>query len=260
MFFTGLRCLKTDSGSVRPAAHDNRRFQFKGEISIVISYQNDTELFSLVREYLYTAVVGDIMDKMGLVHQFLPPQIRPLKDDMFLVGRAMTVLESDIEDITDERILNKPFGMMLEALDSLQEGEIYVCSGSSYRYALLGEIMTARLVYCKGAGAVLNGYLRDTKGILEQNVPVFSAGSYAQDQAPRGKVLDYRVPITFGDVVIHPGDLVIGDIDGVLTVPQDREKEIIQSAYEKATGEKNVAKAIRAGMPAAEAFSRFGIM
>lgn len=232
----------------------------KKENSTVIRYENDAELFRLVKEHLYTAVVGDIMDKMGLYHRFLPPVIRPLRDDMFLVGRAMTVLECDVEDITDETIRNKPFGMMLEALDSLKEGEIYVCSGSSYKYALLGEIMTARLVYCKATGAVLNGYLRDTNGILRQNVPVFSAGPYAQDQAPRGKVLDYRVPITFGDVVIEPGDLIIGDIDGVLVVPKDREEEIIELAYEKATGEKNVAKAIKAGMPAAEAFSRYGIM
>ena len=226
----------------------------------MLEYSNDRELFEIVRENLYTAVVGDIMDKMGLLHQFLPQNIRPLKDDMFLVGRAMTVLESDIAKIQDENILSKPFGMMLEALDSLMEGEIYVCSGSSYHYALLGEIMTARAVYCKAAGSVLNGFLRDTNGILAQDFPVFSAGCYAQDQAPRGKVIGYRVPITFGDVVINPGDLMIGDIDGVLVVPRDKEKEIIEKAYEKATGEKYVAKAIKAGMSASEAFSRFGIM
>ena len=69
-------------------------------------YSNDKELFSLMKTQLYTSVVGDILDKMGRTHQFLPPQVRPLKDDMVIAGRCMPVLEADVtglpqEDITD---------------------------------------------------------------------------------------------------------------------------------------------------------------
>ena len=226
----------------------------------MLEYQNDKELFEIIKKEMYTAVIGDIMDTMGLTHQFLPQAIRPLRDDMFLVGRAMTVLESDIDKIKDPALVEGAFGKMLDALDSLKEGEIYVCSGCSWDYAVIGEIMSTRAVYCGSTGAVLNGFLRDTNGILALDYPVFSAGCYAQDQAPRGKVIDYRVPIEFGDVTIHPGDLMVGDIDGVLVVPQDKEKEILEKAYEKATGEKFVAKAIKAGMSAKEAFTKYGIM
>ena len=59
-------------------------------------WNDDKALFSLIKEELYTAVIGDIMDKMGYTRQFLPPQIRPLRDDMLVVGRAMTVLEADV--------------------------------------------------------------------------------------------------------------------------------------------------------------------
>jgi len=89
-----------------------------------------------------------VMDKMGLYHQFLPPNIRPLKSDLFLIGRAMTVLEADVcgnaEQQSKNPVLAKSFGFMLEALDDLRPGEIYICSGSSPDYALWGEIMSAR--------------------------------------------------------------------------------------------------------------------
>lgn len=222
-----------------------------------MEYANDKELFAMMKTDLYTAVVGDIMDKMGLQHQFLPPHIRPLKEDMILVGRAMTVLESDVENA---EIHGKSFGLMLEALDNLKEDEIYVCSGCSHNYAVLGELMTLRAKYLKAGGAVLDGYLRDTKGILATGFPVFSLGSYAQDQAPRGAVLAYRVPITFGDVTIHPGDILFGDIDGVLVIPQEHELEILKKSYEKATGEKTVGQALMKGVPSVDAFAEYGIM
>ena len=98
-------------------------------------WETDKELFAIVREELYTAVVGDIMDKLGYLHQFLPPQVQPLRDDMFLVGRAMTVLEADcFEDLpghSNNPVMKQPFGLMLEALDDLKEDEIYICTGSS---------------------------------------------------------------------------------------------------------------------------------
>lgn len=87
---------------------------------------------------------------------------------------------------------------MLDALDDLKEDEVYVCSGSSDTYALVGELMATRAKHLKAAGFAVNGFIRDTWGILNLEIPTFSYGSYAQDQAPRGKVLDYRVPILVG--------------------------------------------------------------
>ena len=155
-------------------------------------WDNDDELFHLVRKELYTAVVGDIMDKLGLFNQFLPPQITPLNESSFIIGRAMTVLEADVNSISSSfnPILNKPFGLMLEALDDLKKNEIYICTGSSPDYALWGELMSVRAQKLGAAGAVVDGYSRDTISIRNINFPVFSYGRYAQDQAPRGKVID----------------------------------------------------------------------
>jgi regulator of RNase E activity RraA len=225
-------------------------------------WKNDYELFEIVRNELYTAVVGDIMDKMGLLNQFLPPQIQPLRDDMFVVGRAMTVLEADVvsDSSSNNPVLNRPFGLMLEALDDLKINEVYVCTGSSPSYALWGELMATRAQILGAAGAVVDGYSRDTKGILELNFPSFSYGRYAQDQAPRGKVIDFRVPIEMKGVRINPGDIILGDIDGVCVVPKEAEEEVFRLAIEKARGEKMVQKKIQEGMSTVDAFAKFGIM
>ena len=227
-------------------------------------WKDDKELITLIKEELYTAVIGDIMDKMGYIHQFLPPRIRPLRDDMLVAGRAMTILEADAYDNQTDSganpILKRSFGLMLEALDDLKENEVYICSGSSPEYALWGELMSARAMQCKATGAVVNGYSRDTKGILALNFPCFSYGPYAQDQAPRGKVIDYRVPIEIEGVKVNNGDMLIGDIDGVCVVPQEIEEEVFTRALEKARGERVVLKKIQEGMRARDAFDQFGIM
>lgn len=226
--------------------------------------ENKDDLFTLIREELYTAVVGDIMDQMGYLHQFLPPQIRPLRDDMILAGRAMPVLEADIGSgpLEEEypHLLDKSFGLMLEALDDLRKDEVYLCTGSSPTYALWGELMGTRALKLGAAGAVVNGYSRDTRGILALNFPTFSYGCYAQDQAPRGKVINYRVPVDVNGVKVNPGDIIIGDIDGVCIIPREIEEEVILLALEKARGEKHVQKEIVKGMSAVDAFERYRIM
>jgi len=227
-------------------------------------WKSDEELFALSRSELYTAVVGDIMDILGHKRQFLPPSIQPLRDDMVVIGRAMPVLEMDDEGGEgpgrQSAVVNRPFGLMLPALDDLKPGEVYVCSGSSPAYALWGELMSMAATNRGAVGAVVNGYSRDTKGILAQNFACFSMGRYSQDQRPRGKVVDFRCTIKFGDVTVRPGDIVFGDLDGVCVVPKEIETEVFTQAFEKARGEKRVFEAIKGGMKAQESWDKFRIM
>ncbi len=218
--------------------------------------QTDTDRFAIIREKLFTAVVGDVMDSLGLLRQFLPPEIRPLRDDMIVVGRAMPVLE---QDLTEDRPV-KPFGVMLEALDDLKQGEVYVAGGIAGPYAMWGELMSTRARVLEATGAVLDGFSRDTWGILKLDFPVFSRGRYAQDQAPRGEVVDFRVPVRIGQVEIHPGDIVFGDVDGVLAIPRAVEDEVVRLAIEKVSKENLVRKAILEKSSAVAAFERFGVM
>lgn len=227
-------------------------------------WDNDTELFQLVKTDLYTSVVGDIMDKLGYLHQFLPPEIKPLQAGMKIAGRAMPVLEADVDGDSFRQdyghLADKTFGLMLEALDDLKTHEVYICTGASATYALWGELMATRAMQLGSAGAVVNGFSRDTRGILALNFPVFSYGPYAQDQAPRGKVVDFRVPVSIGPVRIAPGDIIVGDLDGVCVVPRLIEEEVFCRALEKARGEKQVQLRIQEGMSAKEAFDKYGIM
>ena len=109
---------------------------------------------------------------------------------MVVIGRAMPVLEADVfaerrfEDsqsamtgnpIVD--VMRKPFGIMFEALDQLQPGEVYICSGSSPRYALWGGLMSTRAIAIGAAGAVVDGFSRDTNEILRLGFPTFSQGT-----------------------------------------------------------------------------------
>lgn len=220
-------------------------------------------VFSTLRDKLFTAVVGDVLDKMGCRRQFLPQAIGALTPNMKVIGRAMPVLEADIFDEGSRPrggVEPKPFGLMLEALDDLQPNEVYIATGGSFRYAFWGELMSTRARFLRAAGAVLNGFVRDAEGIEALGFPTFSRGLYAQDQGPRGKVIDFRVSIEIEGVRVAPGDLIFGDREGVLVIPSEVEVEAIEAALAKASTENRVATAIRNGMGAREAFETYGVL
>ena len=231
-------------------------------------WKDDGEMLSLMKEKLYTPVVGDILDQMGYPHQFLPAKIRPLasqvpsamltesagKNWLKVAGFACTVLENDIYGAP-----KKPFGYMTEALDQLRPNEIYVATGAHHS-ALWGELLTASAKARGAVGAVLDGYTRDTPMVLEQDFPVFCTGTWAQDSSIRTYVFDYRCDIEIGQVTIHDGDLIFGDVDGVLVIPRAIAGEVIERALEKAATEKTMRKAIEGGMLVTEAFEKFGVL
>lgn len=227
-------------------------------------WSNDDELFALMRTRLFPAVVGDVLDTMGLLKQFLSPSIRPLRSDMVVAGRAMPVLETNCFSANEPNgqlpISRQPFGLLFQALDDLKPHEVYVATGCAPQFALWGGLMTTRAMHLKAAGAVLDGYSRDTPEVLDLGLPVFSYGGYAQDQGPRGKVVDYRVAVEIAGVRIEPGDILFGDLDGVLVIPRRAEEEAIRKALEKASTENKVRDAIRMGMGTVEAFKTFGVM
>ena len=224
-------------------------------MSQTAEWANDEQMFALIKNELYTPVVGDILDDIGYAHQFLPQPIQPMRESMKLAGRAMPVLMIDVFGKQKQ-----PFGKLTEALDQLKPGEIYLASGGEMRCAYWGEILTATAKKRGAVGAAINGFHRDTPKVLEQDWPVFSRGRFAQDSGVRTQVVDYRCPIEVGGVKVEPGDLVVGDLDGVVIVPAEVEKEVIRRALEKARGEKLVRKEIEAGMSSTDAFRKYGIL
>lgn len=227
-------------------------------------WSSDDELFKLLEQEAFTCVVGDVMDKLGLVHQYLPPQIRPIHQDMVLLGRAMPVLSGDVFDEvvpdSNNSLMARPFGLMLNALDDLKRNEIYVNTGSSPRNAMWGEMMATRATKLGARGALANGYVRDTRGLLKMGFPTFGFGSYGQDSAPRYKVYDFRIPVEIGGVRICPGDIVFGDIDGVCIVPKAVEEEVFRRTFEKIRKESHVKQDLLNGVSSVAAFDQHGVM
>lgn len=216
---------------------------------------DDALRFEPIKSFLYSPVIGDILDGMGYVHQFLPQAIQPMTLEMRIVGRAFPV---QIADAWGKQ--EKPFGLMTEALDALQKNEVYVATGGSINCASWGEIMTAAARTKGGAGAIIDGFHRDTPRVLEQNWPVYSRGRFAQDAGVRSKVVAFRCPVEIGGVQVLPGDLIVGDLDGVVVVPSTVEEEVIRLAIEKASKEKVVRRSIEDGMSATDAFMKYGIL
>jgi regulator of RNase E activity RraA len=221
-----------------------------------------TDVLAQIREKLFTAVIGDVMDAKGLTRQFLPPEIRALDPDMVVAGRAMPVLEADCcGEMEGHSGRINAFGLMFRALDDLKQDEVYICTGASPRYALWGELMSTRAQALGAAGAVVDGFHRDTRGIRRLRFPVFSTGAYAQDQRLRGRVVDFRCAIEFDNGVrVQPGDVIVGDIDGVLTIPRDHVDEIVALALQKVEGEETVRRLIEQGERTEDIFERTGIM
>lgn len=228
-----------------------------------VLWRDDSELFEAARRELFVAAVGDVLDRLGLRRQFLRPALKPIDPTMVIIGRAMTVLEADYvgdNQNGNSELSAQPFGLMFRALDDLKRDEVYICSGASPRYALWGGLMSARARQCGAAGAVVHGYHRDTNEILGLNFPIASFGSYAQDQGPRGKVLDWRIAIEVDGVIVEPGDVIYGDRDGVLVVPKAAVDDAFAGAFEKVRTENKVLAALKSGMSTVEAFATFGVM
>jgi regulator of RNase E activity RraA len=227
-------------------------------------WRDDSEMFATMRSKLFTAVVGDVLDAGCYLHQFLPQGIQPLRDDMIVVGRALPVLEEDIVDPDLARAAaraGKPCARMLQALDDLKENEVYTCTGASLTYATWGELMSIRALRLGCAGAVLNACSRDSRGILQLNFPTFSRGRYAQDQRPRGHVVDFRAKIHIGNVEVSPGDIVFGDLDGVVIIPRSIEQDVLREALDRVSREHLLQTAFeKDGMSAVDAVAKYGVM
>ena len=220
-----------------------------------MSFTTDQALFQIIREKLFTPVLGDILDRERCWHQFLPQPIKPLNSAHMLIGRVMPVR---IADVTGPQ--TRPFGRLTDALDSLEAGEIYLATGGSMNCAAWGEIMTATARTRGAAGAIIDGFHRDTPRVLEQNWPVFSRGSFAQDAGVRSSVIDFRCTVEVGGVLIEPGDLIVGDLDGVLVIPRNLEEHVIEQALEKVAGEKKLRRDIESGSTSTAVFDRYGIL
>jgi regulator of RNase E activity RraA len=214
------------------------------------------EYYELIGSKLYTSVVADVMDDLGRWNQVMHYDIRPLYEDATVVGRAATMLACEVYEVPE-----KPFELELELLDSLAGGEVVVCTTQgSTRAAMWGELLSTHTRARGGRGAIIDGLTRDAWGIVDMRFPVFATGRTPADSKGRLDVMATRVPIHAGGVLVHGGDLVLGDVDGCLAVPQDIEAEVIERALAKVEGENTVREVLREGASIRRVFADYGIL
>jgi 4-hydroxy-4-methyl-2-oxoglutarate aldolase len=207
-------------------------------------------------ERLHPAVVADCLDRLGARSQVLDPRIRPLTRETRLAGFAATVRCVGVAAVPENR--DDWYRGELEAVDALEAGDVMVvstCEGSYW-----GELLATASRHRGARGLVADAYTRDTLALIELGFPTFAAGIHCADSLGRIDVDAVGVPIDCGGVRIEPGDLVLGDYDGVVVVPAELADEAIGAAEEKVAGENLVRAKLAEGMPVAEAFRVYGVI
>lgn len=207
---------------------------------------------------LYSAVLSDVLDELGLTQQAMKPRIRPLDDALVLVGFARTGLFREVSQVAPGE---NPYELEIRVIDDLKPGDVMVfgCSGSE-RIAPWGELLTTAARVRGAVGAVTDGFVRDVRGIRGMNFPVFHGGIAPLDSKGRGKVVAIDVPIECAGVRIESGDLIFGDVDGVVVVPRNVEEQALARAFEKVTSENTTRDELLRGARLKDVFDRYGVL
>ena len=216
----------------------------------------DVITLNMMRQSLYSAVVSDALDALGYRRQSPRVRLAPLTVETTLVGRAKTTLWADMfhED-------PRPYELELKAVDSCQPDDVLIAAaGGSVQSALWGELLSTASRNSGCLGAVVDGAVRDLAKMRQMQFPVFARGICVYDSLHRQRVIDLDIPVEIDGVRFCPGDLVIADLDGVVVVPQQVEKEAIGRAWAKVHAENTVRDSIRGGMKATAAFEKYGIL
>jgi 4-hydroxy-4-methyl-2-oxoglutarate aldolase len=207
-------------------------------------------------EKLYVAVVADCLDHVGVRGNLLAPHVRPLYTGAKVAGYALTVHVVEVDEIPADR--ERWYRGEISAVDSQQPGDVMVvstCSGSYW-----GELLATASRFRGARGIVADCYARDIATLIEMRYPTFVAGALAYDSLGRLDVDAVEVPIECAGVTVHPGDMVIGDDDGVAIIPSGVAEEVVRLAEEKVSSENLVRDRLAEGMPVAEAFRTYGVL
>jgi regulator of RNase E activity RraA len=220
--------------------------------------QGDARLLADIRGRLYTAVLSDVLDELGYRHQAMAPAIRPLDDALVLVGYARTGLYREVDHVSPDE---NPYELEIALVDDLRPDDVAVlgCGGSA-RIAPWGELLSTAARSRGAAGCVTDGLVRDIRAIRTLRFPVHHGGIAPLDSKGRGKVVEIDVPIECAGVGVSPGDLVVGDADGVVVVPQAVEEEALARAFEKVSGENRTREELAAGARLSDVFEKYRIL
>jgi 4-hydroxy-4-methyl-2-oxoglutarate aldolase len=223
-------------------------------------FHNTADIISFVREKLYVAAVCDILDELGYRHQAMHQRLRPLlpdKKNCGFVGRARTIRWMETDCVSE----NDPYGLEIEAMDSLKAGDVVVHS-TDYggTNAPWGELMSTVAKRNGAVGCVCDSQIRDCVKIIEMGFPVYYAGIRPLDSKGRGVVMEYDVPVRCGEVLVEPGSLIFADFDGIVVVPEEVEETALLKAEQKVGRENLSRKELHEGKTLREVYNEHGVL
>ena len=220
--------------------------------------RDNPDLIAVIKDRLYTAVVSDVLDELGFRDQALPSTIRPLDDACVLAGFARTGLYREVYHVAPDE---NPYELEIALIDDLRPNDIVVLGcGGSKRIAPWGELLTTASRARGAGGCVTDGLVRDIRRIRTLGFPVFHGGIAPLDSKGRGKVAEIDVPVACAGVLVNPGDLIIGDADGVIAVPQAVAAQVVERALAKVAGETRTREELERGCKLAEVFAKYRIL
>ena len=227
-----------------------------GSPDVQKSTQWDVSLCEYVERHLYTAVVSDALDQLGVRHQAMREYLRPVHAKSTFAGWARTIACSDIYHLPDD-----PYAIEIEAVDSLLPGEVAVIgTQKSQRNAPWGELLSTAAKARGARGAVVDGLVRDVRKIEAIDFPVFAAGMKPVDSMGRGIVTAYNLPVECGEVLVYPGDLVFGDFDGVVVIPGKMVDQVVALAKDKVEREDGSRAELAKGAYLQDVFRKYGVL
>jgi regulator of RNase E activity RraA len=222
------------------------------------SFNNDPERFDWIRQHLYVAAVCDILDGVGHREQAMHQRLRPLDPaNCIIVGRARTIRWMETDYVVEE----DPYGLEIDVMDSLKPGDVPIHS-TDYggTNAPWGELMSTLAKRNGAAGCICDSQIRDCQKIIKLGFPVFYQGIRPLDSKGRARVMAYDVPVKCGEVLVHPGELVFADFDGVVVVPKAVEDEVLRLADEKVGKENDLRRGLLMGRSLRDVYNQYRVL
>lgn len=212
--------------------------------------------YASAKQQLYAAVLADILDDLGFRDQVMDASIRPLQANSLIIGRARTMLS-----VPEYAIPDRPFDLQIDAIDALEPGDVVVAHMSQITAcAFWGELFSTAARQRGAAGALMDGYVRDARQIMAMNFPIFSTGIHPANSKGRAIVSAYDVPIRCGGVLVHPGDIVFAEMDGVVVIPERVAAQVIPQAIDLASRENRVRSDLLGGSSLRAAWETHRVM
>jgi regulator of RNase E activity RraA len=217
---------------------------------------SDSELFKFISSQLYVAAICDILDELGFRNQAMHQRLRPLlpdRDHCGFIGRARTFRWLETDYVPED-----PYGKEIEAMDSLRQGDVVIHSTDySGTNAPWGELMSTVAKRNGAAGCVCDSQIRDCRQIIEMNFPVYFTGIRPLDSKGRAMVIEYDIPVRCGEVVVHPGEIVVADFDGIVVIPGEAENVVFERAQMKVKRENLSRTELAQGKSLREVYAKY---